>query len=118
MTFSATPGADDSSSGQRPGSDRSLHGHLQSFDLKAEVSRLREEKEWQEVATQRHHLTQGRRPQHRLTGVKAAQADDHFAPGPISLSIQKGRIRFTVMDEVVGPKRDDAHVATREYTIR
>ena len=48
MTFGQRPGPDDSSSGQRPGSDRSLHGPLQCFDLEAEVSRLREEKEWQE----------------------------------------------------------------------
>ena len=30
----------------RPESGRSMHGPLQSFDLEAEVSRLREEEEW------------------------------------------------------------------------
>ena len=31
-----------------PGLERPLHGPLQSFDLQAEATRLREEKEWQE----------------------------------------------------------------------
>jgi quercetin dioxygenase-like cupin family protein len=102
MTFRQRPGADDSSSRQRPGSDRSLHGPLQGFDLEAEVSRLREEKEWQEGRRNAITLRKGEGLSIVLLVMKAGdRLDEHFAPGPISLSVQEGRIRFTVMDEVV-----------------
>src|SRR5215212_3065968 len=55
-----------------PESERSLHGPLQSFDLGAEVSRLRQEKVWQE----------GKR-------------------NAITLSIHEGRIRFSAAGEDV-----------------
>jgi len=85
---------------QRPGSDRSLHGPFQSFDL--EVSRLREEKEWQEGRRNANTLRKGEGLSIVLLVMKAGdRLDEHFAPGPISLSIREGRIRFTVMDEVV-----------------
>src|ERR671913_202807 len=62
-----------------PESGRSLHGPLQSFDLEAEVTRLREEKAWQE----------------------GERLEEHSAPGPITLSVHDGRIRFSAADEDV-----------------
>ena len=102
MTFRKRPVDDNSSSGRRPGSGRSLHGPLQSFDLEAEVSRLREEKEWQEGRRNAITLRKGEGLSIVLLVMKAGdRLDEHFAPGPISLSIREGRIRFTVMDEAV-----------------
>lgn len=79
-----------------------MHGPLQSFDLEAEVSRLRGEKEWQEGRRNAITLRKGEGLSIVLLVMKAGdRLDEHFAPGPISLSIREGRIRFTVMDEVV-----------------
>jgi quercetin dioxygenase-like cupin family protein len=79
-----------------------MHDPLQSFDLEAEVSRLREEKEWQEGRRNAITLRKGEGLSIVLLVMKTGdRLDEHFAPGPISLSIQEGRIRFTVMDEVI-----------------
>src|SRR5215218_5909208 len=102
MTFRQRPGVDDFSSGQRPGSDRSLHGPLQSFDLEAEVSRLGEEKEWQKGRRNAITLRKGEGLSIVLLVMKAGdRLDEHFAPGPISLSVREGRVRFTAADVVV-----------------
>jgi quercetin dioxygenase-like cupin family protein len=100
MTYRQRPGSDDSSSGQRPGSDRSLHGPLQSFDLEAEVSRLREEKEWQEGRRNSITLRKGEGMSVVLLVMKAGdRLEEHSAPGPISLMIREGRIRFAAGGE-------------------
>lgn len=100
MTYRQRPGSDDSSSGQRPGSDRSLHGPLQSFDLEAEVSRLREEKEWQEGRRNSITLRKGEGMSVVLLVMKAGdRLEEHSAPGPISLMIREGRIRFAAEGE-------------------
>ena len=103
---------------QRPGSDRSLHGPLQSFDLEAEVSRLREEKEWQEGRRNAITLRKGEGLSIVLLVMKAGdRLDEHSAPGPISLSIQEGRIRFTAEDEVVEAGTETMLTCDAGYTI-
>ena len=100
MTFRQRPGADDSSSGQRPGSDRSLSGPLQSFDLDDEAARLRGEKEWREGRRNSITLRKGEGMSVVLLVMKAGdRLEEHSAPGPISLMIREGRIRFAAEGE-------------------
>ncbi len=102
MTFRQRPGSDDSSSGQRPGSDRSLSGQVQGFDLDEELARLREEKEWREGRRNSITLRKGGGLSIVLLAMKAGdRLDEHSAPGPISLSVREGRVRFTAADEIV-----------------
>jgi len=76
-----------------------MHGPLQTFDL--EVSRLRAEKEWQEGRRNAITLRKGEGLSVVLAVMKAGdRLDEHSAPGPISLSVREGRIRFTA-DEIV-----------------
>ena len=108
MTFRQRPGSDDSSSGQRPGSDRSLSGPLQSFDLDVEAARLRDEKEWREGRRNSITLRKGEGMSVVLMVMKAGdKLEEHSAPGPISLIIREGRIRFAAEGETVeaGPER-------------
>ncbi len=108
MTFRQRPGSDDSSSGQRPGSDRSLSGPLQGFDLDEEVARLRDEREWREGRRNSITLRKGEGMSVVLLVMKAGdKLEEHSAPGPISLMIREGRIRFAAEDETVeaGPER-------------
>ncbi len=82
-----------------PGSGRPLHGPVQGFDLEAEVSRLREEREGRRNAIT---LRKGEGLSVVLLVMKAGdRLDEHSAPGPISLIVREGRIRFTAADEVV-----------------
>ncbi len=82
-----------------PGSERPLHGPVQGFDLEAEVSRLREEREGRRNAIT---LRKGEGLSVVLLVMKAGdRLDEHSAPGPISLIVREGRIRFTAADEVV-----------------
>jgi quercetin dioxygenase-like cupin family protein len=90
-----------------PGSERPLHGPFQSFDLEAEVSRLRGEKEWQ--AGQRNAVTlrKGGGMNVVLLAMKAGdKLEEHSAPGPISLVVREGRVRFTTAEGSVeaGPE--------------
>jgi quercetin dioxygenase-like cupin family protein len=79
-----------------------MHGQLQSFDLEAEVSRLRAEKEWQEGRRNAITLRKGGGLSVVLMVMKAGdRLDEHSAPGPISLSVREGRIHFTAADEIV-----------------
>ncbi len=90
------------STGAQPRSDRPLHGPLQSLDLEAEVSRLREEKEWQRGRRNAITLRKGEGLSVVLLVMKAGdRLDEHSAPGPISLGVREGRVRFTAADEVV-----------------
>jgi quercetin dioxygenase-like cupin family protein len=85
-----------------PESERPMHGPLQSFDLEAEISRLREEKEWQRGVRNAITLRKGGGLNVVLLVMKAGdRLDEHAAPGPISLSIREGRIRFTTAEASV-----------------
>ena len=71
-----------------PESKRSLHGPLQSFDLDAEVTRLREEKAWQEGSRNAITLRKGEGLNVVLLAMKEGdRRDEHSAPGPITLSV-------------------------------
>lgn len=108
MTFRQRPGPDDSSSGQRPGSDRALSGPVQGFDLDEELALLRGEKEWQEGRRNSITLRKGGDLSVVLLAMKAGDSlEEHSAPGPISLIIREGRIRFAAEGETVeaGPER-------------
>lgn len=90
-----------------PGSERSLRGVFQSFDLSAEVARLRGEKEWREGRRNAITLRKGGGLSLVLLVMKAGdRLEEHAAPGPITLSIREGRVRFATADEVVeaGPE--------------
>jgi quercetin dioxygenase-like cupin family protein len=85
-----------------PESARSLHGPLQSFDLGTEVARLREEKAWQEGGRNAITLRKGEGLNLVLLVMKDGdRLDEHSAPGPITLSVHDGRIRFSAADEGV-----------------
>jgi len=93
---------------QRPGSDRSLSGPVQDFDLDEELARLREEKEWQEGRRNAITLRKGGGLSVVLLVMKAGdRLEEHAAPGPISLAVREGRIRFAAEGETIeaGPER-------------
>jgi quercetin dioxygenase-like cupin family protein len=90
-----------------PGSERSLRGSLQSFDLSSEVARLRREKEWREGRRNAITLRKSGGLNVVLLVMKAGdRLEEHAAPGPITLSVREGRIRFATANEVVeaGPE--------------
>lgn len=79
-----------------PESERPLHGPLQSFDLDGEVERLRGEKEWQEGRRNAITLRKGGGLNLVLLVMRSGdRLDEHAAPGPISVSVREGSIRFT-----------------------
>jgi quercetin dioxygenase-like cupin family protein len=83
-----------------PESKRSLHGPLQSFDLDTEAARLREEKAWQEGRRNAITLRKGEGLNVVLLVMKEGdQLEEHSAPGPVTLSVHEGRIRFSAADE-------------------
>ena len=79
------------SSRPHPESGRPMHGPLQSFDLDAEVARLRKGEGMSVVL-----LVMG-------AGERLAE---HAAPGPISVAVREGRVRFATSDGEVeaGPE--------------
>jgi quercetin dioxygenase-like cupin family protein len=82
-----------------PGSERPLYGPFQSFDLEAEVSRLRGEKEWQTGQRNAVTLRKGGGMNVVLLAMKAGdKLEEHSAPGPISLVVREGRVCFTTAD--------------------
>ena len=96
-----------------PGTERPLHGPLQSFNLDSEVARLRREEEWQQsrrkYQEQRNAITlrKGGGLNLVLFVMKAGERlDEHFAPGPITLIVREGRVRFLAAGEAVeaGPE--------------
>ncbi len=94
------PGSDDPSSGQRPGSDRSLSGSVQGFNLAEEIASLRGEKEWQENRRNAISLRKSGGLSVVLLVMKAGdKLEEHAAPGPISLMVREGRIRFAAEGE-------------------
>ena len=89
------------SSRPHPGSERPLHGPLQRFDLGAEVGRLMEEGVWQRGQRNSITLRKGEGMSVVLLVMKAGdRLEEHAAPGPLSLSVREGRIRFMVAEEV------------------
>ena len=89
------------SSRPHPGSERPLHGPLQRFDLGAEVGRLMEEGAWQRGQRNSITLRKGEGMNVVLLVMKAGdRLEEHAAPGPLSLSIREGRIRFVAEEEV------------------
>ena len=85
-----------------PGTDRPLHGPFQIFDLASEVERLRGEKEWQEGQRNAITLRKGGGMNVVLMVMKGGdRLEEHAAPGPITLSIREGRVRFTTAEVAV-----------------
>lgn len=103
-----------------PESERPLHGSLQSFDLDEELARLREEKEWQEGRRNAITLHKGGGLSVVLLAMRAGdRLEEHSAPGPITLTVREGRIRFTVEGETVeaGPRTLLACDAKVRHTV-
>jgi len=75
-----------------------MHGPLQSFDLDAEVARLREEEAFRE---RRKSITlrkgEGMSVVLLVMGAGERLAE-HAAPGPISVAVREGRVRFATSD--------------------
>ena len=90
------------SSRPHPGSERPLQGPLQRFELSDEIGRLREEGAWQRGQHNSITLRKGESMNVVLLLMKAGdRLEEHAAPGPISLSVREGRIRFMAAEEVV-----------------
>jgi quercetin dioxygenase-like cupin family protein len=90
-----------------PGSERSLSGPVRGFDLDEELARLREEKEWRDGQRNAITLRKGGGLNVVLLAMRAGdRLEEHSAPGPISLVIREGRIRFTAEGEAIeaGPE--------------
>ena len=95
------------SSRAHPGSERPLHGPLLMFDLGAEVGRLMEEGAWQRGQRNSITLRKGEGMNVVLVAMKAGdRIEEHAAPGPSSLTVREGRIRFMVAEEVADAGSD------------
>ena len=90
-----------------PQSERPMRGPLQGFDLGAEVARLREEGAFR--GGRRNSITlrkgEGMSVVLLVMGV-GDRLEEHAAPGPISVVVREGRIRFATKDGEVeaGPE--------------
>ena len=100
-----------------PESERPLHGPLQSFNLDEELARLRQEEAWQQGQRNAITLRKGQGLNVVLLVMRSGdRLEEHSAPGPISLSVCEGRVRFTAGEvaEEAGPETvltcDDAGV--------
>jgi quercetin dioxygenase-like cupin family protein len=90
------------SMGNNPRPERLLHGPLQCFDVEVEVSRLREEKEWRQGRRNAITLRKEGGLSVVLLVMRAGdRLEEHSAPGPISLSVREGRVRFAAGDAAV-----------------
>jgi quercetin dioxygenase-like cupin family protein len=95
------------SSRPHPGSERPLHGPLQRFDLGTVAGRLKEEGAWQRGQRNSITLRKGGGLNVVLLVMKAGdRLEEHAAPGPLSLSVREGRIRFVAGEEVVEAESD------------
>jgi quercetin dioxygenase-like cupin family protein len=84
-----------------------MHGPLQSFDLDDEVARLREEEEFRGGRRNSITLRKGEGMSVVLLVMGAGdRLEEHAAPGPISVSVREGRIRFATTNREVeaGPE--------------
>jgi quercetin dioxygenase-like cupin family protein len=91
----------------RPLSERSLSEPVRGFDLDEELARLHEEKEWREGRRNAITLRKGGGLNVVLLAMRAGdRLEEHSAPGPISLVVREGRIRFTAEGEAIeaGPE--------------
>jgi quercetin dioxygenase-like cupin family protein len=91
----------------RPGPERSLSKPVSGFDLNEELARLREEKEWREGRRNAITLHKGGGLSVVLLAMRTGdRLEEHSAPGPISLVVREGRIRFTAEGEAIeaGPE--------------
>ena len=91
----------------RPGSERSLREPARGFDLDEKLARLREEKEWREGRRNAITLHKGGGLSVVLLAMRSGDSlEEHSAPGPISLVVREGRIRFTAEGEAIeaGPE--------------
>lgn len=85
-----------------PGSERPLHGSLLRFDLEAEANHLREEGAWREGKRNSITLRKGEGMNVVLLVMKAGdRLEEHSAPGPFSLNVREGSIRFETTEESV-----------------
>jgi quercetin dioxygenase-like cupin family protein len=91
----------------RPLSGRSLSEPVRGFDLDEELARLREETEWREGRRNAITLHKGGGLSVVLLAMRAGdRLEEHSAPGPISLVVREGRIRFTAEGKAIeaGPE--------------
>ncbi|TCJ19991.1 cupin domain-containing protein [Rubrobacter taiwanensis] len=80
---------------------------VQSFRLDEAVSRLREEKAWREGRRNAITLRKGQGMNVVLLVMRAGdKLEEHAAPGPISISVREGRVRFMTSEETLeaGPE--------------
>ncbi|MGF1472286.1 MAG: cupin domain-containing protein [Rubrobacteraceae bacterium] len=86
----------------RPETERPLSGSLLRFDLDEEVARLRAEEEWRGGRRNAITLKKGEGFNIVLLVMRAGdRLEEHSAPGPISLHVREGRVRFTAVGEDV-----------------
>ncbi len=77
-----------------------MSGPVQGFDLDEELAGLRGEREWQENRRNAISLRKAGGLSVVLLVMKAGdRLEEHSAPGPISLMVREGRIRFTAEGE-------------------
>jgi len=84
-----------------------MHGPIQNFDLDAEAARLREEEAFRGGRRNSITLRKGDGMSVVLLVMGAGDMlEEHAAPGPISVSVREGRIRFATTDGEVeaGPE--------------
>lgn len=85
-----------------PETERAMHAPLQTFGIDEEVARLRGEKEWKEGRRNAITLRKGEGFSVVLLVMRAGdRIPEHSAPGPISVAVREGRIRFTTDEEGV-----------------
>src|SRR4028119_419292 len=95
------------SSRPHPGSERPLHGPLQRFDLGTVAGRLKGEGAWQRGQRNSITLRTGGGVTVVLLVMTAGdRLEERAAPGPLSLSVREGRIRFVAGEEVVEAESD------------
>ena len=79
-----------------------MHGPLQAFDLGTEVASLREEEAFREGRRNSITLRKGEGLNVVLLVMKEGdRLEEHAAPGPITLSVHEGRVRFSAAGESV-----------------
>ncbi|HEV2744322.1 MAG TPA: hypothetical protein VGV91_14300 [Rubrobacter sp.] len=84
-----------------------MHGPLQRFDLGTEVERLKEEGAWQRGQRNSITLRKGEGMNVVLLVMKSGdRLEEHATPGPLSLSVREGCVRFVAGEEVVEAESD------------
>jgi quercetin dioxygenase-like cupin family protein len=83
------------SSRPHPEYERPMHGPLQAFDLGTQVARLREEESFRRGRRNAITLRKGGLNVVLLVMKEGDRLDEHSAPGPVTLSVHEGRIRFS-----------------------